>query len=526
MVVSWHPCLPGFPLRSPIYNLVAAFCVLFGGLASVPLPATAASPDETARILAGLVPAPARPGAPAEPLPGDYARAASGAWRDYERRMGEPMRDWARAELEYAPGETVFYPFSGPDFPTVQQLYPDAGRYVLVAIQPAGPPPALERYTAAERAAYLAGFLKAWKQFSHIGFFRTDDLEADAKQKALRTGVTAPLLAFAARLGYRVAAVAPMRISADGTALEANPAHRADDPAWESVRLRLEQGGREVLLDYVRLDISDRGLRENRAGAAWVERMAGHRTLFKAASHLPQRPHYSILRDAVVRRAPSIWQDETGIDHYLLSGRFAITLYGQFSKPHRLFQPDSQSALAAAYRSAQHVRPLPFKVGYEKAYGSSVQVAVRRQTTVIAGRPESRPPVQPALAAAPEREVRALQLRIGREIANYTRRPRKLFLGGAPDEPVHAGYVASVKSRLARLLREAGVGPGKGPVVSLTLASDGSLRAAELERSSGNSARDARIQSLVGTAAPFPHWPDALRSGVDLLVITLHLSAR
>ena len=152
----------------------------------------------------------------------DYARSASARWADYERHIGEPMQKWALAELPQTKG-IVFYPFSGPDFATVYHLYPGAERYVLVALQRAQPMPAFDKASAAEIASFMSRFGEAWKQFAQIGFFRTNDLDDDAKQAGIRIGITAPLTAFAVRTGFRIVAVAPMRINAEGTDLEAHP---------------------------------------------------------------------------------------------------------------------------------------------------------------------------------------------------------------------------------------------------------------------------------------------------------------
>jgi hypothetical protein len=413
----------------------------------------------------------------------------------------------------------VFYPFSGPDFPTICQLYPGAARYVLVATQRAGPPPTLDRYSPQELSAFLARFGRAWGQFASTGFFRTNDLDADARHAGIRVGATGPLMAFAARLGYEIAAVDPVRINADGTDLELHPGSRADDSTWESVRLTLVKSGQEVLLDYVRIDLSDQNLKRDRAGHVWVERMAANPTVLKAASHLPQKPHFSILRNAVLSKAPSIWQDETGIEYAKLAETFTVTLYGRFTKPHRIFAPGSQVSLAAAYETSTNVKPLPFIAGYQKEPGASVQVAVRSR--VYAAQP-----MTPAHKLVSDREAQNLQARVAAQLAEYARRPRMLFLGGSPVEPVHAEYVASVKLHIARLLPAEQVAPGRIAVLTLTLARDGSLRATDVERSSGNPSVDRRIRALVQRGAPFPRWPDAIRERADLLVITLHLPER
>ena len=340
-------------------------------------PVRALEAEATGRLLAGLATAPPQGVRVSAAALQDYARSASSRWADYERHIGEPMQKWALAELHQTKGGTVFYPFSGPDFATVYHLYPEAGRYVLVALQRAQPLPQLEKASAAEIATLMMRFGEAWKQFAQIGFFRTNDLDDDAKQAGVRIGITAPLTAFAVRTGFKIVAVAPMRINADGTSLEAHPGDRADPATWDSVRISLERDGRKVELDYVRINLSDASLNANPAVRTWVERMAANRTLLKAASHLLQNPRFTIVRDALLAHAPSVVQDETGIDYAQLAKAFEVKLYGNFSKPHPIFNQESQRSLAHAYKSNANVRPLPFRVSYQRLPEANLQVAVR-----------------------------------------------------------------------------------------------------------------------------------------------------
>ncbi|MCC7486716.1 MAG: TonB C-terminal domain-containing protein [Burkholderiales bacterium] len=510
-IASGADAIPGRPRARTLPRLrlrrVLAATILSVAAGLSPPAARALSPDETARLLGGMSALPADLGEAARAQFRPFVRDGTQRWNDYARRFGLPIQEWARGELGSAAGATVFYPFSGPDFPTAQQLYPDADRYVLVAIQPAGPPPALDRMPPEELATYLARFRRNWTLFTRSGYFRTNDLDADAAQAGPRIGVTGPLMAFAARLGYEVLAVEPVRVDAAGAGLEFPAGGLADEHTWDSVRLRLAAGGREVLLDYLRIDLSDANLRRDRAGAAFLEAMAANRIVLKAASHLLQRPHYSVMRNAILARAPSIWQDETGIDYANFAGLFDVTLYGRFTKAHRLFAPGSQSALADAYRRHADVRPLPFAVGYEKESGSSVQFALRIT-----------PPSRDA-----DPELSRLKSRVEHQLAEYARRPRMLFLGGSPVEPAQAQYVRSVRLQLARVLAGAGVAPGRAPIISLTLAGDGSLRATDIARSSGSEAVDLRVRALVRAGGPFPRWPEAMRERADLLILTLHL---
>ena len=84
------------------------------------------------------------------------------------------------------------------------------------------------------------------------------------------------------------------------------------------------------------------------------------------------------IKSGILTKAPSIWQDETGIDYGELEQSFAVALYGKFTKANKLFLKGIQRSLANAYKTRKDVRPLPFKVGYKKESGSCVQVAVRK----------------------------------------------------------------------------------------------------------------------------------------------------
>ncbi len=400
-------------------------------------------------------------------------------WNAYQRRIGAPLREWSAAAVDVLPGETVFYPFSGPDLPTIALLFPQAGRYIMVANQQAGAPPAPERMDPAQRRQFFARYARHWTFYAATGFFRTHDLDAGA-------GVTGLLMCFAARLGYEVAALEPIRLTARGE-VELHPGPRADAATWRSVRIALSRAGRDAIVDYVHGDLSDGGLARAPALRALVERATANRTLFKAASHLPQQPQFSVLRAAVLARAPAVVQDETGIDYALLSGDFDVTLYGRYERAHRLFARGANRALADAYASRGDVRPLGFRVGYEKRPGSAVQVAVRREAA----------------------DMQALERRLSASLGRYAARPRLVYLSrGLAASPEEVAYLEDVSTRLPALRGAA--------VVSILMDRDGTIRDASVDKGVDPHAGEAvrRMQRL-------PPPPASLARRGDALVLTL-----
>jgi len=334
----------------------------------VPLSAAEMTSQQAAVVFAGLD-APATDGAHKA-----FQQRTSQAWANYDRRVGQPLAAWSKREVAYWGRSTVFYPFSGPDFVTVAQVFPGAERYVLVAIQRARQPAQLESMNAEQRAAFEKKLGGAWEKFGKLGYFRTLDLNDDQREGAGGVGTTTILMAFAARLGYDVSAVTPLRFNPDKGEWEA----AGSETRTGSVRLSLVQDGRRVTLDYISLDLSDSALKAAEAKLDWVRRMAAQPVLLKAASHLLQQPNFTVLRDALVANAPMVVQDETGLDYRDLRKIGPVRLYGKFTQTHRLFTTTAQPELAAAYRAEKAPRELPFAFSYLKTADARSLQVVRR----------------------------------------------------------------------------------------------------------------------------------------------------
>lgn len=338
--------------------------------------ATDASAQQAAQYFAGLD----------APATNDKAHAlfqkqARYAWQGYEKNIGQPLLKWSKQEIGYAGDGTVFYPFSGPDFLTAARVYPDASRYVLIAIQKAKHPPYPDALSPEQRATLVRKLGTAWQKFGTLGFFRTDDLNEDQGDKEVSLGVTTELMAFAARLGYEVIDLAPLQF--DPGKEEWAP-QASGDASWKSVRLTLKRDGKEVTLDYICMDLSDDGVKANKSQRAWLKRMASHPTLLKAASHLLQEPYFTQLRDMVVKSAPIVVQDETGLEYGDLLKVGPVQLYGYFKKPHALFKKTVQPALAEAYKTSTTTRPLPFAYSYLKDTSARSMQIARRQAAEAA----------------------------------------------------------------------------------------------------------------------------------------------
>ena len=98
-----------------------------------------ATPNDTARFLAGLQPSPQSPLAALtqDSAWQQYAAQMNVAWADLEQRQLSKIRAWSSANLGTRRPVT-YYLFSGPDFLYADTFFPGSSTYVLAGLEPFG----------------------------------------------------------------------------------------------------------------------------------------------------------------------------------------------------------------------------------------------------------------------------------------------------------------------------------------------------------------------------------------------------
>lgn len=354
------------PLAAPVLTQALA-----SPDAAVPL--TPTQLQDIATLLTGKEPTTGLPAAIQDNLKWKiYTREVQNDWAEYTKKIGDPMTQWAREHIEFAT-DTVFYPFSGPDFTTVYQLFPHAKRYVMVAMQNAGRPMDLGAHSPLITDQSLAQLTSAWQLYRTHGFFVTEYLERYYYASQGKIGASTFLSIFLKLQGFDLERVTPIRVSASGE-VEELP---LDTKIWASVRINASKLGQPIILDYLKIDLSNAGLQAAPNHLKFVQNMSANPTLFKAASHLPQNANFNVIANAVLDHSPFIVQDETGLNYTALSGKFNVGLFGKFVIAHQAFQNYHQD-LARAFAQRQDVKPLNFRFGYYKDGNYVVMVARRK----------------------------------------------------------------------------------------------------------------------------------------------------
>ena len=118
-----------------------------------------------------------------------------------------------------------------------------------------------------------------------------------------------------------------------------------------------------------------------------------------------------------------------------------------------------------------------------------------------------------------------LQAQIDRQIEDYQKRPRKKFIGARATEYRFAQYEEDWRLKIERVGTLNYPAEARGKIygnlrLTVTIRPDGSVEAAELDRSSGLKVLDAAAFKIVHMASPFAPFPANIRRDTDLLVIT------
>lgn len=157
------------------------------------------------------------------------------------------------------------------------------------------------------------------------------------------------------------------------------------------------------------------------------------------------------------------------------------------------------------------------------------QLKSRKAVAADAQRNESTPAPTPAVSgmdlAASARALIQLEGEIARSMEEYSKRPRKKFIGARVEEYRFAQYVEDWRQKIERIgnlnYPESAKGRLYGSLVlSVVIKADGSIKQITVDRPSGHKVLDDAARRIVQMAAPYAPFPAAVRRDTDELEIS------
>lgn len=121
--------------------------------------------------------------------------------------------------------------------------------------------------------------------------------------------------------------------------------------------------------------------------------------------------------------------------------------------------------------------------------------------------------------------IARMEAQISRQLEEYSKRPRRAFVGSRAEEYRFAQYVEDWRLKVERIGNLNYPDSARGRiygslVLTVSIKADGSLEAVEVRRSSGHPILDRAAERIVKMASPYAGFPANIKRDTDILVIT------
>lgn len=289
------------------------------------------------------------------------------------------IRDWSAQVLPSAvhTAEVVYYPFSGPDVLYPAALFPAAKRLLFTGLEPVGAAPVDADFDSPALANSLGELRHSLATLLGQSFFVTAKMQQQFARNRFR-GVTPILLLLLARSGFEIDSATGVRLDAEGKLCARDFTERVDQAG---VEIRYRRPGEADLrsLVYLRVDVSNDGLKAAPGYALYVRQFGVTASYLKSASYLMYTPGFSAIRDLLLAVSPALLQDDSGIPFRAFpAATWQPVLYGHYQRAAEGFGGHTQADLREAFTAAPP-SPLPFWIGYRhNKADSNLQLYLRR----------------------------------------------------------------------------------------------------------------------------------------------------
>lgn len=301
----------------------------------------------------------------------NYARNTDTSWAKLGRKRTRPMTAWAKKEIPDLIKDlnTLFYPFSGPDFLHANALFPYAKKMILFGMEPVGDVPDFKKLKKEEIGPYFAFITKSLDDITNLSFFKTIDMSSDFSSTKVN-GTIPIIMLFMARAGYQISTIKPVQIDTAG--------QFAEIPAFKNFKGEKSYNyGVEVkyidprdsigcrTLYYFSCNIIDQGVASNKNLRLFLQKMDTNVVTFvKSASYLMHNTYFSVIRNTCFAKSKAILQDDSGIAYkYYDKKKWKINLYGVYTGPIQMFANRYEQDLKDAF-TKEKVGTFTFKYGY------------------------------------------------------------------------------------------------------------------------------------------------------------------
>jgi len=344
-----------------------------------------ATPDDTARFLAGLRPS------PGSPL---FALTKSAVWQRHAARFDSlfeqkdsdslsRIRVFAAKEIPQTDRPLLYF-FSGPDFLYANAFFADAPTYVLSGLEPAGEIPKMEELNPRALEYTLLNTERSLNSILNLSFFQTNDMRRQLSAGPV-FGTLPILYVFLARAGKTISEAETIVLDQEGNVKQADAERKGGESAEAAqdgvrgVRIMFsDKNHSRQTLYYFSGDVSNEGLRKSGL-LKFCDRLGQANAFIKSASYLLHRDRYADLRDFILKQSALILQDDSGIPiSYFDPVKWELRPFGNYVGPIPLFRNRYQASLARLFQGRER-KGIDFGIGYQwRRNTSNLLLAIKK----------------------------------------------------------------------------------------------------------------------------------------------------
>jgi len=326
--------------------------------------------DEMAAMISGIIPGKACKSLTEEKSWITYQQHINDDWKLVEKNKTGPIVRWRMRNLDAVPADTstLFYPFAGADFLYAHAFFPDAGNYVLIALEPIGRLHRCDTMAKKDFLVYLEKIRSALFYSNNLGFFRTKSMEKDLNQQSLDG--TLPLIVFYIRkTGHRLTGITFFKLDNKGVIVPCR-----QDTSTIGVRVTFCDSTlkKTQVVYYLSYDLSDQNLKKHPELLSFVKSFGSQNCFLKAASYLMFTSGFQVMRKYLLDQESSILQDDSGIPYrFFKPNGWTVKLFGNYTQTIDLFKYKFQPDLQSAYEKQATKHAVPFRIGYNVKFNET-----------------------------------------------------------------------------------------------------------------------------------------------------------